>query len=239
MPQPPRAPVIVRRMYDWTLRNAEGPRAWALMAAIAFAESSFFPFPPDILLAPMLLADRKRALLLGAWCAFWSVLGGMLGYAIGSLLQPAAWWLIDFYHMHADAVRFIAGFKRNLWIVALQGLTPVPYKIVTISAGIAGVNFWMFMLFSALTRSVRFVGEATPVLFLRRHREVLSGEIHDAGPDRVLHADRARLRRVCTIFFNNMCYGPAMRELVFRNHPGSRRRIRRGSPRREYLHRSR
>ncbi len=150
---------FVRRLYDWVLRNAEGPRAWALMAAIAFAESSFFPFPPDILLAPMLLADRKRALLLGAWCAFWSVLGGMLGYAIGYLLQPAAWWLIDFYHMHADAVRFIAGFKRNLWIIAFQGLTPVPYKIVTISAGIAGVNFWSFAMLSALTRSVRFVGE--------------------------------------------------------------------------------
>ena len=158
-------PGFVRRMYDWILRNAEGPCAWALMAAIAFAESSFFPFPPDILLAPMLLADRKRALLLGVWCAFWSVLGGMLGYAIGSLLQPAAWWLIDFYHMHADAVRFIAGFKRNLWVIALQGLTPVPYKIVTISAGIAGVNFWMFTLFSALTRSVRFVGEATLFYF--------------------------------------------------------------------------
>jgi membrane protein YqaA with SNARE-associated domain len=158
-------PGFVRRLYDWVLRNAEGPRAWALMAVIAFAESSFFPFPPDILLAPMLLADRKRALLLGAWCAFWSVTGGMLGYAIGYLLQPAAWWLIDFYHMHADAVRFIAGFKKNLWVIALQGLTPVPYKIVTISAGIAGVNFWTFALFSALTRSVRFVGEATLFYF--------------------------------------------------------------------------
>jgi membrane protein YqaA with SNARE-associated domain len=152
-------PGFVRRMYDWVLRNAEGPRAWTLMAAIAFAESSFFPFPPDILLVPMLLADRKRALLLGAWCALWSVLGGMLGYAIGYLLQPAAWWLIDFYHMHADAVRFISGFKKNLWVIAFQGLTPVPYKIVTISAGIAGVNFWTFVMLSALTRSVRFVGE--------------------------------------------------------------------------------
>jgi membrane protein YqaA with SNARE-associated domain len=153
-------PGLVRRLYNWILSNASGPRAWALMAVIAFAESSFFPFPPDILLAPMLLADRRRALLLGAWCSLWSVLGGMLGYAIGHLLQPVAWWLINFYHMQADAQRFIAGFKNNMWLIALQGLTPIPYKIVTISAGIAGVNFWWFTAFSAVTRSVRFVGEA-------------------------------------------------------------------------------
>jgi membrane protein YqaA with SNARE-associated domain len=158
-------PGFVRRLYDWVLRNAEGPRAWALMAVIAFAESSFFPFPPDILLAPMLLADRNRALLLGAWCAFWSVTGGMLGYAIGHLLQPAAWWLIDFYHMHADAVCFIAGFKKNVWVIALQGLTPVPYKIVTISAGIASINFGTFVMLSALTRSVRFIGEGALFYF--------------------------------------------------------------------------
>ena len=153
-------PGLVRRLYNWILSNASGPRAWALMAVIAFAESSFFPFPPDILLAPMLLADRRRALWLGAWCSLWSVLGGMLGYAIGHLLQPVAWWLINFYHMQADAQRFIAGFKNNMWLIALQGLTPIPYKIVTISAGIAGVNFWWFTAFSAVTRSVRFVGEA-------------------------------------------------------------------------------
>jgi membrane protein YqaA with SNARE-associated domain len=158
-------PGFVRRIYDWILRNAEGPRAWTLMAVIAFAESSFFPFPPDILLAPMLLANRRRAFALGAWCSFWSVLGGMLGYAIGHLLQPVAWWLIDFYHMRADAMRFIAGFNRNIWLIGLQGLTPIPYKIVTISAGIAGVNFWQFTLFSAITRSVRFVGEATLFYF--------------------------------------------------------------------------
>ena len=153
-------PGLVRRLYNWALSNATGRRAWALMAVIAFAESSFFPFPPDILLAPMLLADRRRALWLGMWCSLWSVLGGMLGYAIGHLLQPVAWWLINFYHMQADAHRFIAGFKNNMWLIALQGLTPIPYKIVTISAGIAGVNFWWFTAFSAVTRSVRFVGES-------------------------------------------------------------------------------
>ncbi|MBV8976503.1 MAG: DedA family protein [Alphaproteobacteria bacterium] len=166
-------PGPLRRLYNWVLRNARGPRAWAVMGAIAFAESSFFPFPPDLLLAPMLLANRKRAFALGAWCSFWSVLGGMLGYAIGHLLQPAAWWLIDFYHMQADAHRFIAGFRHNIWLIALQGLTPIPYKIVTISAGIAGVNFWWFTAFSAITRSVRFVGEATLFYLLGERAQLL------------------------------------------------------------------
>ncbi len=119
----------------------------------------------------MLLADRRRALLLGAWCSLWSVLGGMLGYAIGHLLQPVAWWLIDFYHMQADAQRFIAGFKHNMWLIALQGLTPIPYKIVTISAGIAGRE--LLVVHGVLRRhplgALRGRGDA--VLRLRRHRK--------------------------------------------------------------------
>jgi len=164
---------LVRRIYNWVLRNARGPRAWAVMAAIAFAESSFFPFPPDLFLAPMLLAHRERALWLGAWCSFWSVVGGMLGYEIGHLLQPVAWWLIDLYHMQDDAHRFIAGFENNIWLIALQGLTPIPYKIVTISAGIAGVSFWWFALFSAVTRTVRFMGEAILFYLFGQHAQVL------------------------------------------------------------------
>jgi membrane protein YqaA with SNARE-associated domain len=176
-----RRPGLVRRTYDWVLRNATGPRAWIVMAVIAFAESSFFPFPPDILLAPMLLANRRHAFLLGAWCSAWSVLGGMFGYVIGLWLQKYAWWLIDFYHMHDDAVRFIAGFKKNMWLIALQGLTPIPYKIVTISAGIAGVSFWWFTLFSAVTRSVRFMGEATLFYFFgERAKLILEKYLHIA-----------------------------------------------------------
>src|ERR1700761_2426594 len=75
---------LLRRLYAWMMENAQGPHAWAALAAFAFAEASFFPIPPDVMVLPMMLSDRRRALLVGAWCAFWSVMGGMLGYAIGA-----------------------------------------------------------------------------------------------------------------------------------------------------------
>jgi membrane protein YqaA with SNARE-associated domain len=159
-------PGFVRRIYDWVLRNAEGPRAWTFMALIAFAESSFFPFPPDILLVPMLLADRKRAFLLGAWCTLFSVLGGMLGYAIGHVLyDTVGQWLISIYGMGHDVQVLRAKFVENAWLIGLQGLTPIPYKLLTISAGIAGVSFPFFVMLSTITRGVRFMGEATLLYF--------------------------------------------------------------------------
>lgn len=167
-------PGLLRRMYAWVLRNAEGPRAWAAMAAIAFAESSFFPLPPDILLVPMLLADRRRAFLLGAWCTLWSVLGGMLGYAIGHVLyDTVGQWLISVYGMAKDVDTFRAEYQRNAWLIALQGLTPIPYKLVTISAGIAGVSFPFFVMLSIITRGVRFMGEATLFYFFGDKARVL------------------------------------------------------------------
>jgi membrane protein YqaA with SNARE-associated domain len=159
-------PGLMRRVYAWVLRNAEGPRAWTMMAVIAFAESSFFPLPPDILLIPMLLADRRRAFLLGAWCTLFSVLGGMLGYAIGHLLfHTVGQWLISVYGMAQDVDTFRAEYQKNAWLIALQGLTPIPYKLVTISAGIAGVSFPLFVLLSTITRGARFIGEATLFYF--------------------------------------------------------------------------
>ena len=164
----------MRRMYDWVLRNAEGRRAWGVMALIAFAESSFFPLPPDILLIPMLLADRRRAFLLGAWCTFWSVLGGMLGYAIGHLLYDTiGQWLISVYGMAQDVDTFRAEYQKNAWLIGLQGLTPIPYKLVTISAGIAGVSFPLFVALSAITRGARFIGEATLFYFFGDQAKVL------------------------------------------------------------------
>ena len=80
----------LRALYAWMLKNASGPHAWAALACFAFAEASFFPIPPDVMLLPMMVADRKRAFRLGAWCAFWSVMGGMLGYAIGALFWETA-----------------------------------------------------------------------------------------------------------------------------------------------------
>lgn len=158
----------LRRLYAWMLRNAEGRHAWAALAAFAFAEASFFPIPPDVMLVPMMLADRRRAFALAAWCTLWSVIGGMLGYAIGALFwQTAGLWLIGILHIPlatVDALR--AKYAAHAYLIAVQGLTPIPYKLVTISAGLANVPFAEFMLFSAVTRSLRFIVLEGVLLYL-------------------------------------------------------------------------
>jgi len=158
----------LRALYAWMLRNAEGRHAWAALAAFAFAEASFFPIPPDVMLVPMMVANRKRAFALAAWCTLFSVLGGMLGYAIGALFwNSAGLWLIGVLHIPLSTVEGLrAKYAAHAYLIAVQGLTPIPYKLVTISAGLANVPFASFMLFSAITRSVRFIVlEGTLVYF--------------------------------------------------------------------------
>jgi membrane protein YqaA with SNARE-associated domain len=153
------APRGLRRLYAWMMENARGPHAWAALAAFAFAEASFFPIPPDVMLLPMMLAHRERAFLTAAWCTFWSVMGGMLGYAIGALFwQTLGLWLIGLLHIplaEVEALRL--RYTEHAYLIVVQGLTPVPYKLVTISAGLANVPFAAFMLYSAITRSLRFI----------------------------------------------------------------------------------
>ena len=153
------APRGLRRLYAWMMKNAQGRHAWAALAAFAFAEASFFPIPPDVMLLPMMLANRRRALVVAAWCTFWSVMGGMLGYAIGALFwDTAGIWLIHALHIplsQVDALR--QKYTAHAYLIVVQGLTPVPYKLVTISAGLANVPFAAFMLYSAITRSLRFI----------------------------------------------------------------------------------
>jgi membrane protein YqaA with SNARE-associated domain len=145
-----------RRLYNWILRNAQGPYAYAVLAIIAFAEASFFPMIPDIVMAPMILADRRRALKVAVWCTAWSVVGGALGYAIGSLFYGTiGHWLVAMFGMASEVDALRVRFAHNSWIILVMGLF-TPYKLVTISAGIAGVPFPLFMLYSAITRSVRF-----------------------------------------------------------------------------------
>jgi membrane protein YqaA with SNARE-associated domain len=145
-----------RRLYNWILRNAQGPYAYAILAVIAFAEASFFPMIPDIVMAPMILADRRRALRIALWCTTWSVLGGALGYAIGSLFYgTVGHWLVSMLGMTGEVDALRVKFANNSWFILVMGLF-TPYKLVTISAGIAGVPFPLFMLYSSITRSVRF-----------------------------------------------------------------------------------
>lgn len=167
----------LRRLYAWMMENARGRHAWAALAGFAFAEASFFPIPPDVMVLPMMLAHRERALLTGAWCAFWSVMGGMFGYAIGALFwKTLGLWLIGVLHVPLSEVMALrARYAAHAYLIVVQGLTPVPYKLVTISAGLANVPFAAFMLYSAITRSLRFIAlEGTLVyLFGERARLLL------------------------------------------------------------------
>ena len=149
----------LRALYAWMLKNATGRHAWAAVAVFAFAEASFFPIPADVMVVPMMLANRKRVFAIGAWVAFWSVMGGMLGYAIGALLrETAGLWLIHTLHVpleQVEALRF--KYSQNAYLIMVQGATPIPYKLVTIASGLAGVSFPLFMLYSFVTRSLRYV----------------------------------------------------------------------------------
>ncbi len=149
----------LRTVYAWMMRNAQGKDAWAALAAFAFAEASFFPIPPDVMLLPMMLADRKRAFRLAAWCTLWSVIGGMLGYAIGAFFwDTAGQWIIHMLQIPEARVEALREkYTQNAAWIIVQGLTPVPYKLVTISSGLAGVPFALFMLYSSITRTLRFV----------------------------------------------------------------------------------
>jgi membrane protein YqaA with SNARE-associated domain len=149
----------LRAVYAWMLKNAKGRHAWAAVAAFAFAEASFFPIPADVMVLPMMLADRRKAFRLGVWVAFWSVAGGMLGYAIGALFwETAGLWLIDLLHVPLAQVEALRErYSANAYLIMVQGATPIPYKLVTIASGLAGVSFPLFMLYSAVTRSIRYI----------------------------------------------------------------------------------
>jgi len=149
---------MLRRIYDWCIAAADKPYALWLMGAVSFAESSFFPVPPDIMLVPMALARPQRAWVYAAVCTVASVAGGVLGYAIGSLLYDSVGqWLIGLYGYGDKVDAFRASYAHyGAWIILLKGLTPIPYKIVTITSGFAGYDIWLFILLSLITRGARF-----------------------------------------------------------------------------------
>jgi membrane protein YqaA with SNARE-associated domain len=140
------------------MRLAHHPRAaWALFA-VSFAESSFFPIPPDAMLIPMVLADRRKAWFYALICTTASVLGALLGYWIGfTLYETIGKPIITFYHLDEAMQGFIDDFnKYGLWIILIKGLTPIPYKLVTIASGVAGFALTPFILASIVTRGFRF-----------------------------------------------------------------------------------
>ena len=146
---------LLRGLYDWTMANASGRHAWIILGLVSFAESSFFPVPPDVMLIPMMLADRRRAFLLAAWCALTSVLGGIAGYAIGALLyDTVGQWLISLYGGGQSVEYFRQQYAQyGTWIILIKGAIPmIPYKIITILSGFAGYDFFAFVGWSIVVR---------------------------------------------------------------------------------------
>ena len=149
---------MLRRLYDGTLSLAAHRHALVILAAVAFIESSVFPIPPDVLLIPMVLAARRRAWLMAAVCTLASVAGGAAGYGIGYyLFEGLGRPLLEFYGYMADFAAFQAQFNEwGAWIVAGAGLTPFPYKVITIASGVTALDPLVFIAASLLSRGARF-----------------------------------------------------------------------------------
>jgi membrane protein YqaA with SNARE-associated domain len=149
---------LLRSLYDWVMKKAAHPKAIWWLAGISFAESSFFPIPPDVMLVPMVLANRQRAWVIAGVCLVASVLGGMLGYYIGyALLETVGQWIIQLYGMQDGLIGFQEWYAEyGLWVILIKGATPIPYKIVTIASGIAHFSLPIFIAASIVTRGIRF-----------------------------------------------------------------------------------
>ncbi len=157
---------MIKKLYDWVLHWADTPFGTAALFILAFAESSFFPIPPDVLLIALALGMRKRSFSFAFYCSVASIIGGLFGYGIGYYL----WWNGDHF---SELAHFffnnIPGFTEHIFtqiqhqyemygyaIIFTAGFTPIPYKIFTISAGAFDINLSMFIIASAISRSARF-----------------------------------------------------------------------------------
>jgi membrane protein YqaA with SNARE-associated domain len=167
---------MLTRLYDWFIAAADKPSALWIMGAVSFAESSFFPIPPDVMLVPMSLARPQRAWLYAVVCTLTSVAGGVVGYAIGAgLYDSLGLWLMQLYGLTDKVEAFRASYAEwGAWIIIGKGLTPIPYKLVTITSGFAGYNVWLFILCSLIARGGRFFIVA---VLLNRYGDVIRAEI--------------------------------------------------------------
>jgi membrane protein YqaA with SNARE-associated domain len=166
---------MLKRIYDWCIDAAHKPYALWILGAVSFAESSFFPIPPDVMLLPMSLARPQRAWLYAGICTLTSVLGGVLGYAIGALLYDSlGQWLIELYHLEGKVDAFRQSYADwGALIIIGKGLTPIPYKLITITSGFAGYNIWLFVLCSIIGRGGRFFVVA---ILLNRYGDIIRAE---------------------------------------------------------------
>ncbi len=153
---------MLNTLYDRLIALSKSGWAPYILAAVSFAESSFFPIPPDIMLVPMALASPKRAWFYAGICTVASVLGGLLGYAIGALLYDSlGQWLLNLYGYGAKFEQFRQWYQvYGAWVILIKGFLPIPYKLVTIASGVAGYNLFWFLVLSLVTRGARFYIEA-------------------------------------------------------------------------------
>jgi membrane protein YqaA with SNARE-associated domain len=149
---------MLRRLYDWCITAAGKPHATWIMGVVSFVESSFFPVPPDAMLIPMALSRPDRAYFYASICTLTSVAGGLLGYAIGAFLYDSlGLWLMTLYGYGGKIEAFREAYAQwGTWIILLKGLTPIPYKIVTIASGFAAYPVIPFVLLSIIARGMRF-----------------------------------------------------------------------------------
>ncbi len=149
---------MIRQLYNWTISLAEHPRALAALAFVAFIESSVFPIPPDILMIPMIIARPSRAFVIAAVAMFASVLGGLLGYYIGwGLFESVGRPVLEFYGKSDQFDVFAQRYNEfGAWAVLVAGVTPFPYKVITILSGSTGLNLPIFIISSILARGLRF-----------------------------------------------------------------------------------
>lgn len=163
------------RLYDRVIALSGHPRAQAFLAALSFIESSVFPIPPDVMLAPMCLAKPEKSWRYAAVCTFFSVLGGMAGYLIGKLafgwIEP---WLLDSRYADTFASAVAAFETWGFWYILVAGFTPIPYKIFTVSAGVVGMPFLTFVGGSVIGRGGRFFLVAA---LIRLGGEKLAGQL--------------------------------------------------------------
>lgn len=150
---------IMKRLFDRIMELSAGPHALWLLAAVSFAEASFFPIPPDPVLAAIVLARRDRWLRAAIVCTLASVVGGLAGYAIGAGLYEAIGQpVIAFYRLEDAFQNFQTRFDEwGGWIIVAKGLTPIPFKLVTIASGVVQLNLVTFIVASLLTRGLRFL----------------------------------------------------------------------------------
>ncbi len=159
-PAPPAHRGPIRRLYDWVLHWAETPYAIPALFALSFAESSFFPIPPDVLLIALCIGNVNRSYRFASWCSVASILGGIAGYGIGMFLwnlSAVSGFFLTYIFSQAtfDSVGKLYQ-EYDFWIVFVAAFTPIPYKAITITAGVFGTNFPMFVIASAVGRSARF-----------------------------------------------------------------------------------